>query len=110
MEIDIPTSLYDEIEQLIGSDASPVGIDAMKTHILHRMVQSPKRPVLANAYPAVTTSVRAWSLRRHAAIGSRRTKRERRLDTAVSFDGGSSDVTVRAREHYLFVCHVVDAG
>ncbi len=45
MEIDIPTSRYDEIEQLIGSDASPVGIDAKKTHILilHKLIEIERR-------------------------------------------------------------------
>jgi hypothetical protein len=45
MEVDIPTSRYDEIEQLIGSDASPVGIDAKKTHILilHKLIEIERR-------------------------------------------------------------------
>ena len=45
MEIEIPTSRYNEIEQLIGSDASPVGIDAKKTHILilHKLLEIERR-------------------------------------------------------------------
>ena len=34
MNPEIPASDYREIEALIGSDASPVGIDAKKTHII----------------------------------------------------------------------------
>ena len=39
MNIDEET--YDEIEQLIHSDESPVGIDAKKTHIIiiHKLIQ-----------------------------------------------------------------------
>ena len=33
MDPEIPTSDYREIEELIASDDSPVGIDAKKTHI-----------------------------------------------------------------------------
>lgn len=31
---DVPRQEYEEIERLIASDESPVGIDAKKTHIL----------------------------------------------------------------------------
>ena len=34
MNTEIPTAEYREIESLIASDASPVGIDAKKTHII----------------------------------------------------------------------------
>ena len=34
MNPNIPTPEYQEIEELIASDASPVGIDAKKTHII----------------------------------------------------------------------------
>ena len=34
MNINIPSDEYREIEALIASDASPVGIDAKKTHII----------------------------------------------------------------------------
>ena len=36
---------YDALEKLIGSDASPVGIDAKKTHILilHKLTAIEKR-------------------------------------------------------------------
>ena len=39
MQIDQDT--YDRIAQLIGSDSSPVGIDAKKTHIIiiHKLTQ-----------------------------------------------------------------------
>ncbi len=41
MNTDIPKAEYLEIEALIASDASPVGIDAKKTHIiiLHKLSQ-----------------------------------------------------------------------
>ena len=41
MDPKIPTSEYRDIEALIASDESPVGIDAKKTHIiiLHKLVQ-----------------------------------------------------------------------
>jgi len=41
MNIDIPTNVHDEIEALIASDSSPVGIDAKETHILiiHALLQ-----------------------------------------------------------------------
>lgn len=43
MEID--KKIYDEIAELIGSDTSPVGIDAKKTHIyiIHKLNQIEKR-------------------------------------------------------------------
>ena len=43
MNIDQET--YDEIEQLISSAESPVGIDAKKTHviIIHKLIQIEKR-------------------------------------------------------------------
>ena len=34
MNFDIPAQTRAEIERLIGSDESPVGIDAKKTHVL----------------------------------------------------------------------------
>jgi hypothetical protein len=34
MKFNIDKDLYDEIAQEIASDASPVGIDAKKTHII----------------------------------------------------------------------------
>lgn len=42
---DIAPEDYRRIEQLIASDASPVGIDAKKTHvlILHKLTQIEKR-------------------------------------------------------------------
>ncbi len=41
MDPEIPTSDYREIEELIASDDSPVGIDAKKTHIiiLHKLLR-----------------------------------------------------------------------
>ena len=43
--MDIDEKTYNEIEQLIHSDASPVGIDAKKTHIIiiHKLIQIEKR-------------------------------------------------------------------
>ena len=37
---DVPQETYDHLAELIGSDTSPVGIDAKKTHIiiLHKLV------------------------------------------------------------------------
>lgn len=45
MTTDIPRQEYEEIEELIASDASPVGIDAKKTHILilHKLTEIEKR-------------------------------------------------------------------
>ena len=34
MDLNVPEAQYAEIEKLIGSDTSPVGIDAKKTHII----------------------------------------------------------------------------
>ena len=34
MKIDIPADEYAQIEKMIASDESPVGIDAKKTHII----------------------------------------------------------------------------
>jgi hypothetical protein len=34
MNLNVPESQYAEIEKLIGSESSPVGIDAKKTHII----------------------------------------------------------------------------
>ena len=41
MTIEIPPSIYAELEELIGSAESPVGIDAKKTHIiiLHKLMR-----------------------------------------------------------------------
>ncbi|MFP6883140.1 MAG: hypothetical protein VCA40_01815 [Roseibacillus sp.] len=43
--MDIDEETYNEIEQLIHSDDSPVGIDAKKTHIIiiHKLIQIEKR-------------------------------------------------------------------
>ena len=43
--MDVPQEDYDRIATLISSDASPVGIDAKKTHviILHKLMQIEKR-------------------------------------------------------------------
>ena len=45
MPIDIPDEDYRRIEQMIASDASPVGIDAKKTHvlILHKLIEIERR-------------------------------------------------------------------
>ncbi len=45
MDPEIPTSDYREIEKLIASDDSPVGIDAKKTHviIIQKLLQIEKR-------------------------------------------------------------------
>lgn len=45
MSHDVPRHEYEEIEQLIASDDSPVGIDAKKTHILilHKLSEIEKR-------------------------------------------------------------------
>lgn len=39
--MNIPEDVYQKLEQLITSDASPVGIDAKKTHILilHKLTE-----------------------------------------------------------------------
>ena len=45
MEPEIPASDYGEIEELIASEDSPVGIDAKKTHviIIHKLRQIEER-------------------------------------------------------------------
>ena len=45
MKIDIPADVYADIAELIGSEASPVGIDAKKTHIiiLHKLIEIERR-------------------------------------------------------------------
>jgi len=45
MKSEIPQAEYEEIERLIASDDSPVGIDAKKTHvlILHKLTEIEKR-------------------------------------------------------------------
>jgi hypothetical protein len=45
MPDDIPDETYRRIEALIASDASPVGIDAKKTHvlILHKLTEIERR-------------------------------------------------------------------
>ncbi len=45
MDPRISESDYGEIEELINSDTSPVGIDAKKTHviIIHKLLQIEKR-------------------------------------------------------------------
>ena len=45
MDPEVPASDYGEIEELIASDASPVGIDAKKTHIIiiHKLLQIEER-------------------------------------------------------------------
>jgi len=45
MPTDIPDDDYRQIEKLIESDASPVGIDAKKTHvlILHKLIEIERR-------------------------------------------------------------------
>ena len=41
MQINIPDDIYNDIEKLISSENSPVGIDAKKTHIiiLHKLIE-----------------------------------------------------------------------
>ena len=45
MDPQIPEAVYGEIEAMIHSDASPVGIDAKKTHviIIHKLLQIEQR-------------------------------------------------------------------
>ena len=45
MDPKVGTAEYSEIEELIASDASPVGIDAKKTHviIIHKLLQIEER-------------------------------------------------------------------
>ena len=44
-KMNIDQETYDEIEQLIHSSESPVGIDAKRTHIIiiHKLIQIEKR-------------------------------------------------------------------
>ena len=41
MEITIPDDVYNNISRIISREASPVGIDAKKTHviILHKLIE-----------------------------------------------------------------------
>lgn len=43
--MEISQERYDELEELISSDSSPVGIDAKKTHILilHKLTEIEKK-------------------------------------------------------------------
>jgi len=45
LNLDIPRETIEEIEEIIGSDASPVGIDAKKTHIIiiQKLIEIEKR-------------------------------------------------------------------
>ena len=45
MKIEIPSDVYRDIAELIASEASPVGIDAKKTHIiiLHKLIEIERR-------------------------------------------------------------------
>ena len=45
MQIKIPDDIYKNIENIISSEASPVGIDAKKTHIiiLHKLIEIERR-------------------------------------------------------------------
>ncbi len=45
MDPQIPDSIYKEIEEMISSDQSVVGIDAKKTHviILYKLIEIEKR-------------------------------------------------------------------
>ena len=45
MQINVPDDIYNDIEKLISSDNSPVGIDAKKTHIiiLHKLIEIERR-------------------------------------------------------------------
>jgi hypothetical protein len=45
MQINIPDDIYNDIEKLISSENSPVGIDAKKTHIiiLHKLIEIERR-------------------------------------------------------------------
>jgi len=45
MESEIPREDYERIQQLIGDETSPVGIDAKKTHIIiiHKLISLEKR-------------------------------------------------------------------
>ena len=43
--LDVPLDIFTSSERVISSDASPVGIDAKKTHIiiLHKLMEIEKR-------------------------------------------------------------------
>ncbi|MCH7849020.1 MAG: hypothetical protein IIB53_11720 [Planctomycetes bacterium] len=45
MDLEVATSDYGKIEELIASEDSPVGIDAKKTHviIIHKLLQIEER-------------------------------------------------------------------
>jgi len=45
MQINVPDDIYNDIEKLISSENSPVGIDAKKTHIiiLHKLIEIERR-------------------------------------------------------------------
>jgi len=45
MDTQIPDNIYNEIEEMISSDQSVVGIDAKKTHviILYKLIEIEKR-------------------------------------------------------------------
>ena len=45
MDLEVATADYGEIEELIASEDSPVGIDAKKTHviIIHKLMQIEER-------------------------------------------------------------------
>ena len=60
MTAEIPPSTYAELEALIGSADSPVGIDAKKTHIiiLHKLAQIEERLGRLEAVAAGTDSTR----------------------------------------------------
>ena len=47
MQTNIPDNIYNDIEQLISSETSPVGIDAKKTHIiiLYKLMEIERRLV-----------------------------------------------------------------
>lgn len=53
MKIEITESDYQQLEQLIASDDSPVGIDAKKTHvlILHKLIEIEQRLARLEAAP-----------------------------------------------------------
>ena len=43
--MEVPKEIYEEIEKVISSDTSPVGIDAKKTHIMiiSKLIEIEKR-------------------------------------------------------------------
>lgn len=45
MSFEVPKAEYERLEALIGSEGSPVGIDAKKTHvlILHKLAEIERR-------------------------------------------------------------------